>query len=82
MLKLSWLVLRSFDFIVKNLKKLCNFCMIKGGLMSESIGRFSHCPKNVPKTILEYVLHPLHDNDKILIAYNLLQVKNYHSYKI
>ena len=54
----------------------------KGGLMSESTGGFSHCPKNVPKTILEYVLHPLHDNDKILIAYNLLQVKNYHSYKI
>ena len=26
----------------------------KGGFLSESNGRFSNCPKNVPKTILNY----------------------------
>ena len=28
----------------------------KGGLKSESTGRFSNCPKNVPKTILIYYI--------------------------
>ena len=27
---------------------------IKGGFLSKSNGRFSNCPKNVPKTILNY----------------------------
>ena len=36
----------------------------KGGFMSESTGEFFHCPKNVPKTILE-LIHPVHDIDKM-----------------
>ena len=53
----------------------------KGGLISESNGRFSNCPKNGAQNYPE-LLHPVHSNDRILILNHILQVKNYHSFKI
>jgi hypothetical protein len=29
---------------------------VKGGFLSESNGKFSNCPKNVPKTIMNYYI--------------------------
>ena len=50
----------------------CN--LTKGGLKSEGSGRFSNCPKNVPKNYPE-LLHSVHCNDEILVL-------NYQSFKI
>ena len=46
----------------------------KGGFMSESTGRFSNCPKNVPKTILNYYI--ITAMIKILISNTILKFKN------
>ena len=50
-------------FNMHQVKKISSFAFMchirfppKGGLISESNGRFSNCPKNVPKTILNYYI--------------------------
>ena len=37
--------------------KVDNFFVPKGGFLSESNGIFSNCPKNVPKTIMNYYIN-------------------------
>ena len=48
---------------------------IKGGIMSEDIGRFLLLPKNIPKNCLK-LSYPVQGNDKILVRFNRLVVKN------
>ena len=50
-----------------------NLGLSKCGLKSERTGRFSHCPKWVPKTIMEYYF--AHGNDKIMKVFNKLQAR-------
>ena len=56
----------------------------KGWIMSEKYEGFLHLqfskqntPKHYPK-----LLHPVHDNDKILTKYNTFQVKKYYRYEL
>ena len=48
---------------------------IKGGIMSEDIGGFLPLPKNIPKNCLK-LSYPVQGNDKILVRFNKLLVKN------
>ena len=47
-----------------------------GGFLLLQISKIN-TPKHYPK-----LLHPVHGNDKILIGFNILQVKMYYSYEI
>ena len=49
--------------------------------MSEDIGQFLHLPKNIPKNYLK-LSYPVQNNDKILIEFDLLQVKKYYSFEM
>ena len=57
----------------------------KGGIMSEDVGGFLPLPKNIPKNYLK-LSYPVHNNDKILVGFNRLHVKNFivmkYKYKI
>ena len=48
--------------------------------MSEDIGGFLHLPKSIPKNYLK-LPYPVHGNDKVMVAFNKLQVKKYYSYE-
>jgi hypothetical protein len=45
---------------------------------------FYFSQKIFQKTILNYpkLLHPVHGNDKVLVAFNKLDAKKYYSYEI
>ena len=47
----------------------------KGWIMSEDIGGFLPLPKNIPKNCLK-LSYPVQGNDKILVRFNRLVVKN------
>ena len=50
----------------------------KGGIiMSEDIGQFLHLPKNIPKNYLK-LSYPVLNNDKVLVGFDMLQVKKYY----
>ena len=56
----------------------------KGGIISEKSEGFLHLQlskKNTPKHYPK-LLHPVHGNDKLLIKYNMFQVKKYYSYEM
>ena len=58
--------------------------LTKGEIISEKSEGFLHLQlskKNTPKHYPK-LLHPVHGNDKILIKYNLFQVKKYYSYEM
>ena len=46
--------------------------------MSEDIGQFLHIPKNIPKNYLK-LSYPVPNNDKVLVGFDMLQVKKYYS---
>jgi hypothetical protein len=47
----------------------------KGGFKSEDVEGFSNLQTHMPNYYLK-LLHPVHSNDKILIQFDILQVKN------
>jgi len=53
----------------------------KGGIMSEDIGGVLPLPKIIPKNYLK-LSYPVHNNDKVLVKFNRLQVEKYYSYEI
>ena len=67
------------SILPKNEREKIDFT--KGGIMSEDIGQFLHLPKNIPKNCLK-LSYPVHNNDKILIEFDLLEVKNYYSFEM
>ena len=54
------------------------FAFVKGGIMSEVIGRFLPLPKNIPINYLK-LSYPVHGNDKIFVQFNRLHVKKDYS---
>ena len=63
---------------------LVNLGRPKGGIISEKSEGFLHLQlskKNTPKHYPK-LLHPVHGNDKLLIKYNMFQVKKYYSYEM
>ena len=56
----------------------------KGGIISEKSEGFLHLQlskKNTPKHYPK-LLHPVHGNDKILIGFDILQIKKYSNYEM
>ena len=49
-------------------KKIIQADITKGGIMSEGTGEYLLLQNNIPN-IYPKLLHPEHDNDKILIAF-------------
>ena len=49
--------------------------------MSEDIGGFLPLPKNIQKNCLK-LSYPIHNNDKVLVAFNRLHVEKYYGYEI
>ena len=47
---------------------------IKGSFKSEDVEGFSNLPKYIPFFYLKFVF-PVHGNDEILIAFDILQVR-------
>ena len=43
--------------------------------MSEDVGGFLPLPKNIPKNYLK-LFYPVHNNDKILVGFNRMHLKN------
>ena len=46
--------------------------------MSEDIGQFLHLQKNILKNYPN-LSYPVHNNDKVLVGFDMLQVKKYYS---
>ena len=53
----------------------------KGGFKSEDVEGFSNLQKYIP-FFYPKLLHPVHGNDKILIAFDILQVQKYCNYEL